>query len=503
MTKDQVALILTEIATLLELKGENPFKSRAYVNAARSLEALNEPLEPIFAPDSERRIKGVGDSLHEKISELLATGKPSPHYDELKASLPPELVTMLEHSRPRPQENQGPSRQAEDWTTSSSSKKGSAILDGKVADLDGFGEKSQTKILEGIQFRRQFASRHLLSEALAAAEPLLENLRSDPDVVRCSAAGSLRRNKEIIGDIDLLASSKNPVEVIDFFTKQPGVLSVTAKGDTRASVVLDGGIQTEHLRVVSDTEFPFALAYFTGSKEHNIVMRQRAIQRGLRLNEYGLFKSGCRNPRPCAPRRMPHRRRDFRETRPDVRPAGNSRGFRRIRRRRRQRHSAPSRMDRAQKAPPQPFHPERWPSNSGRNRRTCPVELGCEYWGITDHSKSSFQANGLQPEKLREQLTEISKLNKKFGKDGGAFRFIAGSEVDILAGGRLDFDDDLLAELDIVVASVHQGFTQNEDEMTKRLIRVAENPYVHILWPSHRTPSSRTRRLQGQRSRRH
>jgi len=160
----------------------------------------------------------------------------------------------------------------------------------RIAGLKGFGAKTQTNILEGIARRRAYASRHLISEALPRAEPLLEALRSHPDVIRCSTAGSLRRHREIIGDIDLLASSKKPTEVIEFFTSQPGILNVLAKGDTKASVLLEGGIQSD-LRVVSDAEYPSALMYFTGSKEHNIVMRQRAIDRGLRLNEYGLFRS--------------------------------------------------------------------------------------------------------------------------------------------------------------------------------------------------------------------
>jgi len=159
-----------------------------------------------------------------------------------------------------------------------------------VAGLDGFGEKTQAKILEGINFRRTYATRHLLVDALAVAEPILESLRRHPDVIRCSTAGSLRRFREIIGDIDLLASSKKPAEVIASFVSEPGVASVSARGDTKATVILAGGIQAD-LRVVSDAEFPFALAYFTGNKEHNIIMRQRAIDRGLRLNEYGLFKS--------------------------------------------------------------------------------------------------------------------------------------------------------------------------------------------------------------------
>ena len=243
-----------------------------------------------------------------------------------------------------------------------------ACQDGKVAELDGFGEKTQAKILQGIQFRRQYASRHLLGDALAVAEPILESLRSHPDVVRCSTAGSLRRSKEIIGDIDLLASSRNPAAVIDFFTSKPGIISVTAKGETKASVVLAGGIQAD-LRVVSDAEFPFALAYFTGSKEHNIVMRQRAIQRGLRLNEYGLFKSDVETRDPKLAGALPHRGGDFSETWPGLRPAGIARGRRRIRRRGKTRTAAPARMDATQRLAAQSFQLERRPRHAGGNRR--------------------------------------------------------------------------------------------------------------------------------------
>src|SRR5258708_3172220 len=177
-----------------------------------------------------------------------------------------------------------------------------ACKEGRIAKLKGFGEKTATNICEGINRRRAYASRHLISDALPIAEPLLEALRSNPDVIRCSSAGSLRRHREIIGDIDLLASSKHPDKVLDFFAQQPGILKVLAKGETKASVLLEGGIQSD-LRVVSDAEFPFALMYFTGSKEHNIVMRQRAIERGLRLNEYGLFRSKVetRDPKLLVP----------------------------------------------------------------------------------------------------------------------------------------------------------------------------------------------------------
>jgi DNA polymerase (family X) len=475
MTKDQIIEILTEIATLLELKGENPFKSRAYVNAARALQNSTAPLEQIFSPESTEHIKGIGDSLHEKISELLKTGKLA-YYEELKASIPPGLVAMLGIPGLGPKKIKAINDKLGVKTLEQLEK---ACRDGKIARLDGFGEKTQANILQGIQFRRQYASRHLLGDALAVAEPILDNLRSHPDVVRCSTAGSLRRFRETIGDIDLLASSKKPGAVIDFFAGQPGILNVTAKGETKASVVLAGGIQAD-LRVVSDAEYPFALAYFTGGKEHNIVMRQRAIQRGLRLNEYGLFKSDAETRDPkllvaCRSEEEIFQKLGLEYVEPEMRE--DSGEFAAA-----EKHELPHLLEWTQLKGSLHNH-SNW--SDGRNSleeiAAYMQELGLEYWAITDHSKSSFQANGLQPDRLLKQIGEIRALNKKLADKGSNFRLLTGSEVDILSEGKLDFNNDLLAQLDVVVASVHQGFTQNEAEMTKRLIAVAENPFVHML----------------------
>jgi len=348
-----------------------------------------------------------------------------------------------------------------------------------VAKLEGFGEKTQTKILEGIQFKRTYAERHLLSDALAMAEPMLESLRGHPDVIRCSTAGSLRRWRETIGDVDFLASSKKPANVIGFFTSQPAVARVSAKGDTKASVILEGGIQAD-LRVVSDAEFPCALMYFTGNKEHNIVMRQRAIGRGLRLNEYGLFRSReeTRDPKLLVPCRteeeifrklgLPYIPPELREDKGEFAAA--------------EKGELPKLMEWTELKGSLHNH-SNW--SDGRH----PLEdiaahmreLGCAYWAITDHSKSSFVANGLDAKRLREQIKAVKKMNEQFAGEGSDFRLLTGSEVDILADGKLDFPDDLLAELDVVVASLHQGFSQNEAETTKRLVRAAENPFVHML----------------------
>ncbi len=473
MHKDKVAEILVEIGTLLELKGENPFKTRAYVNAARTLESLTEPLATLVAEKRLGEIKGIGEALEQKITELVETGKLK-YYDELKASIPPGLIEMLEISGLGPKKIQALNQKL---GIDSIEKLEAACKKGKVAELDGFGEKTQANILEGIERRRTYASKHLLSDAWLAAEPLLENLRAHSEVIRCSAAGSLRRFKEVIGDIDLLASSKRPAEVIDFFVSQPGILKVTEKGETKASVILEGGIQCD-LRVVSDREFPFALAYFTGSKEHNIVMRQRAIQRSLRLNEYGLFKSKeeTRDPKllvPCQTEEEIFERLDLPYVEPELREDHGEFAAA-------EKNDLPKLIEWTDLRGALHNH-STWSDGHNTLEEIARFMdgLGLDYWAITDHSKSSFQANGLDAKRLRQQIKEIKKLNEQFAERGSGFRLLTGCEVDILKNG-LDFDDELLSELDVVVASLHVP-SNNEAENTKRLVRAAENKFVRII----------------------
>ncbi len=475
MDKDQVAEILTAIGTLLELKGENPFKTRAYFNAARALEGTNEPLTKLIAENRLGEIKGVGDAIQKKVTELVNTGK-LPYYEELKASVPAGLLAMMEIP------GVGPKKIKvlhDELGIASVEELEKACQDGRVAKLKGFGEKTAKNISEGINRKRSFASKHLLSDALLTAEPILDDLRSHPDVVRCSEAGSLRRRKEVIGDIDLLVSSRQPAEVIEFFTSRPGILNVIAKGETKASVLLEGGIQSD-LRVVTDAEFPFALMYFTGNKEHNIVMRQRAIQRGLRLNEYGLFRSNeeTRDPKllvKCHTEEEIFQQLGLNYVPPECREDTGE-------------------FTTAERAPfPRLIE---WNdlkgslhnhSNWSDGRMTIEQiakamrELGLAYWAITDHSKSSFQANGLDAARLRKQIKDVKALNLQLADEGTDFRLLTGTEVDVLAEGKLDFPDDLLAELDVVVASAHQRLALDEAQNTKRIIRAVENKYVHML----------------------
>ncbi len=489
MDKDQVAAVLIEIGTLLELKGENPFKTRAYQNAARTLEGLTEPLEKLVAEDRLKGMKGIGEALQEKITTLVTTGR-LPYYEELKGSLPPGLVELLGLQGVGPKKVK---KLHEELGIDSIATLEAACRAGKIATLEGFGEKSQAKILEAIEFRAKYATRHLLVDALRASEPILEALREHPEVTRCSSAGSLRRWKEVIGDLDFVVSSRNPKAVLDFFVQQPGIASVLAKGDTKASVLLESGIQAD-LRVVSDVEYPYALAYFTGSKEHNIVMRQRAIARGLRLNEYGLFRS-TEETRDPALRIACHDEADlFRELGLDFVPPELREDHGEFAAA--EAHRLPRLLEWTDLKGSLHNH-SNW--SDGRNTLqdivTHAQELGLAYWAITDHSRASFQANGLDPKRVHQQLKDVAEVNRQLEDQGTDFRLLTGTEVDILKDG-LDFPDPLLAELEVVVASLHVP-SSDEAENTRRLIDAARNRRSHA-GSSQRPPPARARCLQDQ-----
>ena len=473
MDKDAVAEVLKEIGVLLELKGENPFKTRAYVNGARTLEGLTEPLDTLIHEERLGEVKGIGKALVEKITELFETGELE-YYTNLKASIPPGLIEMLDV------QGMGPKKVKalhDKLGIESIEALEAACEAGQVAELDGFGKKSEEKILESIAFKRQHASHHHRHKMLLAAEPILDDLRSHSDVIRCDIAGSLRRGKEVSGDIDFLVSAKDSSDIIEAFTTRDGILSVLAAGNTKASVLLEGGIQAD-LRVVEDSEFASALAYFTGSKEHNIVMRQRAIDRGLRLNEYGLFKS-------TEETRDPELRLDC-KTEEDIFAALNLA------------YVPPElREDRGEFTAAESGDIPRlieWTDLKGSLHNHSNWSdghesleeiaeymsgLGLAYWAVTDHSKASFQANGLDEARVQKQLKEIAAVNRKLEDDGNSFRLLSGIEVDVLKKG-LDFEDDLLAQLEVVVASLHVAGSDEKDN-TARLIKAAENPHVNML----------------------
>ncbi len=475
MDNDQIAQVLGNIATLLELKGENPFKSRAYLNAVRALESVSEPLDKLIAEERLSEVRGIGDGIGKKIVELAKTGKLA-YYEELRAATPPGLVVMLDIPGLGPKKIKA---LHDELGIESIEQLEAACKDGRVAGLKGFGEKTAANICEGIERRRAYAAKHLIVEALPLAESILEALRSDPAVIRCSQAGSLRRFREVIGDIDLLASSKQPVQVFESFCGSPGIIKVIARGETKASVLLEGGIQAD-LRVVSDQEFPFALLYFTGSKAHNIIMRQRAIERGLRLNEYGLFRSKVetRDPRlrvACRTEEEVFEQLGLHFIPPEMREDMGEIALA-------EQGSIPRLLEWTDLKGSLHNH-STWSDGHQRPEDIAKAmrELGLNYWGITDHSKASFQANGLDAPKVREELKEIQAINQRLEAEGVDFRLLSGVEVDILRDGTLDLADDLLVELDVVVASLHQSFNQPEAAITRRFIGAAQNPYVHML----------------------
>jgi len=470
MTKREIADVLNDIATLLELKGENPFKIRAYSNGARKLETLEEDLGELIENGELGSIPGFGKALVEKIETLYREGTLE-FYENLKASVEPGLVLMLEIPGLGAKKIKVLHEQLGVDSIEALQK---ACEADEIAPLKGFGKKSQEKIAEGIKNREAYGKRHLWWRARAVADPILEGLLELPEVEKASHAGSLRRKREHVGDLDFIVASSSPGPIMDWFVAIEGVKEVTAKGETKASVRFESGLQAD-LRVVPAKQFAFALHHFTGSKDHNVLMRQRALARGLSLSEWGLkpveaesFEEGLEADSEDALFGL----LDLEFVPPELREgmgeieAAEGDGFPEL--------IEPTSLRGA-------FH-NHTTASDGRATLEQMTEtaqmLGWEYWGVADHSKASFQANGLDEERLEKQMNQIAALN-----DGGRFstHVFSGNECDILPDGSLDLDESVLMKLDYVVASVHSSFSQSEEEMTARLVRAVENPATTML----------------------
>ena len=466
MTKDQVAACLREIGTILELNRENPFKCRAYLNAARTLETSPTDLTELVRTDRLGELPGIGDALREKITTLVNTGK-LPYLEELRTTIPSGLLSLLDLPGLGPKKLRILRDQLKIESIEALTK---ACQDGRLASLDGFGEKTATNLLDSIQRRATYSKLHRLGTALPAAQALLTHLREYPSVNQAEIAGSLRRGKEIVKDLDLIASSKKPKEVMKAFTSAPNVEKVIAHGETKSSVILTGGIPCD-LRVVPPEVWPTALAHFTGSKEHNIALRQRAIDRGLHLSEWGLLKGKSKTPLKLKDEKDLHKALGLAFIPPELREDSGEIAAA-------EKGELPDLLTRDQIRGCLHNHTL---ASDGQDTLAAMAqaasELGLEWLGIADHSKSSFQANGLDVKRLEKQIEEIQSLNSKKPK----CTLLSGTECDILKGGKLDFPDSLLKELDYVVASVHSGFTSDEKEMTDRILRAIENPHVTCL----------------------
>jgi DNA polymerase (family 10) len=491
MTKNEIADILGEIGTLLELKGENPFKVRAYQSGARALESLEEAeLSRLVAANELESVKGIGEALGKKIAELHSTGRLE-FYDKLKASIAPGLVEMQQIPGLGPKKIKALHDKLGVTDIASLTK---ACEDGRVADLDGFGAKTQEKIIAGIKNREAYGRRHIWWEAAEVAEPIVKGLRALPQVTRAESAGSLRRGMETVGDLDFIVAAKEVGPVIDWFTSLPGIKEVTAKGETKASVRFESGLQAD-LRIVPDEQFFFALHHFTGSKDHNVQMRQRALARGWSLSEWGLeaaegegtVKAKAEGRRQNAEGKagdgaakgilvgsekelfaalgLTFVPPELREGLGEIEVAEKGEFPRLI---------EPGDLRGA-------FH-NHTVASDGRNtlsEMTAAAEaLGWEYLGIADHSKSSVQAKGLTEDRVLKQIEEIKALNasKRFKT-----HVFTGVECDILPDGKLDYGDELLEKLDYLVASIHSAFTQDEAVMTARIIKALEHPCTTML----------------------
>jgi DNA polymerase (family X) len=476
MTKSEIAGILEQIAALLELKGENPFKIRAYTNAARAIETFGGNVPNFQDEEAVAKIPGIGKSIALKIKELAATGSLK-YLEELSAEFPSGIMELFSLSGLGAKKIRALYDQL---GISSIEQLQKACEEGRVAELSGFGQTTQQKLCDAIAKRAAHAGAFQFGQVAAEAETLRADLAAQPDALQVDIAGSYRRRKEIVHDLDLLVATKKPEAITKFFVSHPLVESVIAQGPTKSSVRLRSGVQCD-LRVVSTAEYPFALAYFTGNKEHNIELRSRALKRGWTLNEYRLvpLPPDPKAKRKIRPKKTPkvrdeaelYRTVDLDFIPPELRE--NWGEFEAA-----EKHSLPKLIEKENLRGT--FHCHTTASdghNSLEEMAEAAQALGLEYLGIADHSRSQIQAHGLDEKKLLAQVAAIRKLNKKFD----ALRLFAGVECDILRDGTLDFPDEVLSQLDFVVASVHSALGLSEADMTRRMVRAMENPFVTML----------------------
>jgi DNA polymerase (family X) len=476
MDKNQIAAIFEEVAVLLALKEDsNPFEARAYENAARAVNALEGDIEQLARAGKLKGTPGLGSTIIKRVEELVNTGQMA-FYEELRESTPPVKLEMLRI------QGMGPKKINAIYDklhVNSVAELEQACLDDRVAHLPGFGKKTQDNILLGIAFLAQHAGRFQYPVAEEEAERIRAALATLPEIVRLQVAGSLRRRRETVKDIDMVASVADDAgdevrrKIMDFFTSQPTVQAITGKGETKSSVVLSSGIAMD-LRVVKDIQFPGTLHHFTGSKEHHIPLRRRALSMNMTINDYGLFrgKEPDLEPVPCkseadiyAALGMAYIEPELREDMGEIEAALHG--------------TLPVLVQESDLRGVLHVH-STW--SDGQNTihemaEAC-IARGYHYLGITDHSKFAAYAGGLTEENLRRQHEEIDRLNEKYA---GRLLILKGTECDILKDGALDYADDVLAELDFVVASIHSNFNLSPEEQTQRMLRAIANPYVDII----------------------
>ncbi|MGA2192550.1 MAG: DNA polymerase/3'-5' exonuclease PolX [Nitrospirota bacterium] len=466
MDKKAAANVLEEIGVLLEMKGESVFRCLAYTKAARALRAYPGELDEIIASTDLKGIRGIGEGIRERIIELSTTGRLA-YYEELKKSLPPGIIQLLKVPGLGPKKAKA---LLETLGITSIAELEYACNENRLISLPGFGDRTQKKILENIAFLKKHSERYLYSFAASEAQRLYAPLVKSGKVGRIAVAGSIRRKKEIIKDIDILASSDDPASVMDVFTGLPDVEIIVGKGETKSSVTLASGIAAD-LRVVTDEQFPYALQYFTGNQDHNVRLRGIAKKMGLKLNEYGLFRTDDDTLVKCADEECIYRVLGLDYVEPELREdmgeveAALEGGL-------------PNLIN--EKDILGLFHMHSRYSD-GKDEIIEIAEAakkhGYKYIGITDHSQVVAYAGGMKISDLFKQHEDIDDVN---GRVEG-FHVFKGSEVDIMPDGTLDYPDEILASLDYTVCSIHSKFKMTEDEATKRILRAMENPHFTIL----------------------
>jgi DNA polymerase (family 10) len=473
MENPEIARIFEEVADVLEIQGANPFRIRAYRNATRTVETLTTPLRKWV---EENRLltdlPGIGKEMANHIREMVETGTLG-FRDELLAEVPRSLIELMRLPGLGPKKAK---KIHDELGISSVDEVEAAAQDGRIAALPGFGAKSQEKILAGIAEYRLHGSRFLLTDAERFVEPLLAYLRETPEIERLEVAGSYRRRKETVGDIDLLAIASQPIPVMERFRGYPQTDKILMAGDTRSSIVLGSGLQVD-LRVVPQECYGAALVYFTGSKEHNVKLRRRAVERGLRISEYGVFRVQERNQEEEGEFIAGREEADvyasvsldwvppeMREDRGEIEAAAAGR--------------LPH-LIRVQDLRGDLHMHSTW--SDGRNSIEEMVEAcaarGYEYMVISDHSKSLAMTGGLDAYRLRQQWLEIDEVRARHPE----IRVLKAMEVDILGDGSLDLEDEMLAGLDLVLVSLHSRLDLPHDQQTERVLRALEHPEVNIF----------------------
>ena len=467
MKNQEIAKIFYEIAYFLEMEGVK-FKPYAYEKAALTLEGLEKDVEEIYKKEGLeglKKIPGIGESIAKKIEEYLKTGKIQ-YYEDYKKKYPINLDELMGI------EGLGPKRMKvlyEKLGIKNLKDLEEAIKAHKIARLPGFGEKTEKNILEAIEFAKRSKGRFLLGDILPKVKEIFEKLKSLKEVEKIEVVGSIRRMKETIGDVDFLVISKNPEPIMDFFVSLPGVIKVWGKGTTKASVRMKEGFDMD-IRVLPRKSFGAALQYFTGSKEHNIALRKIAIEKGMKLSEYGLFKgskmiAGEFEEEIYQKLGLDWIPPELREDRGEIEAA--------------MAHKLPKLIDYKDIKGDLHVH-SKWDGgkNSIEEIAEYAIKMGYEYVGIADHTKFLKIEHGLDEKRLRERNKEIDKLNQKFK---GKIRILKGCEANILPDGKIDIDDECLKEQDFVIAGVHSRFKMTKEEMTERIIRAMKNPNVDII----------------------